>query len=108
MLRPRLVKIAAAVVAGSLLSVPSGSNAQSISVKYRPYELYSDAGMRAVLHRIERAAKRACDDGGAAPLGRPVCARELTGQVVEKIDHRPMIALWRNDNPSIRLASRAR
>lgn len=108
MLRPRLVKLGAALAAGGLFAGSTAINAQNISIHYHPYELATQAGAAAVLARIERVTERACRpqrDQLASP--RP-CRNELTSQIVAKIDHPMVTALWRTSQPGIQLASRSR
>ena len=96
-------------IAASTLLGLSAAQAQTASISYRPYELATAAGSRAVFERIQRSAKRACrwDIDTLRALEKVKCEADLTQQMVDKIGH-PAVSALLTGKPGVQLASRGR
>lgn len=102
MLRPRVVKLGAAVLSSSLLAAAFPAQAHSIRVRYNAEELRTAAGSQAVLDRIKSAAHRACMDGTRL---RHSCREALTGDAVTRLGWPMVTALWTVESGRFQLAS---
>ena len=86
----------AAALAGITLN-PIAAQAQTVSVAYNAYELQTIGGRAAVLTRMERMVRSACEQGRTPVdrLGARACTKALNGQIVAKIDNPMVTAMWR-------------
>lgn len=112
MLSPRIIRFGSAMAGAVMLVTATGTNAQSqttASVRYKAAELRTEAGMRALLHRINSAANLACfTPDNVLRVERRACRDELAGQIVGKIGDPALLAAWNNGDRNVQLASRAR
>lgn len=107
--RETRVIVIAALLAGTVAAQAGPAQAQTASIRYHGYELQTRDGAKAVLARIQGAAKRACLRGPtlAEFKDRRPCRAELTAQMVKKVDDRVVTALW-SGRSDVQLADRGR
>lgn len=103
------VIVVAAMLAGLVFAQAGRAEAQTARISYRAAELQTQDGARAVLGRMQSAAKRACAFGMSASdaAKRATCRADIVQEMVDKVDNRAVTALWTGRRDT-RLASRAR
>jgi UrcA family protein len=103
----RLIVIAAMLTG---VAFAQAGRAESITarVSYRTAEVQTRSGAEAVLARIESAAQRVCPRGLSIHEFREnkACRKDLTRQMVAKIDNRLVTALW-SRRQDVQLAGRS-
>lgn len=87
---------AAAAFAAALAAIPGSAGAAEVSIHYYPYELETAQGVGALLARVERTVRHACEaDSPNGPLReQTTCSDQLTRQIVGKIGRAPLTALF--------------
>ncbi|MEM8919487.1 MAG: UrcA family protein [Pseudomonadota bacterium] len=98
--------MAAGATALILLAGAGSAQAETVEVRYYASELSTQAGVERVSQRINRKVRRACRTASivSSPRSRRECRDDLTAQVVGKIDH-PVLTAMYSDSRSGLLAS---
>lgn len=89
--------ILAVGVAGFILVAGAGTaQAEKVEVRYHASELSTQAGVAGVSKRIDRNVRRACRKASVAssPRSRRNCRADLTAQLISKIDHPVLTAIY--------------
>ena len=87
--------MACSIIFGLCLLNSAQANAQTARVAYRPYELTSDAGAKAVAARIQRSVSRACrPDSTDIFSDRRECMADLSSQLLARINSPVLTAQW--------------
>ncbi|SIN92379.1 UrcA family protein [Parasphingorhabdus marina DSM 22363] len=100
--------LAAGTAALMLMAGAGSAKAETVEVRYMASELSTQAGVERVSQRINRKVRRACRKISVAssPRSRRECRNDLTAQLVGKIDHPVLTAIY-SGTRSGRLASNA-
>ena len=92
----------------STIAVSSAAHAEdTATVRIVAATLATEAGHKAAIHRIERAARNACDQGRSLSdiIASRKCAKELSAVMVEKLASAEL-ALQTGHGDNTKLASR--
>lgn len=87
-----------ALVATALVALPTAAQAREVRVKIQRYELATLAGQKAVVDRINRAARRTCFEPGWSAGRQSRCTAKLGGEMIAQVGDPTLLALWKGQS----------
>jgi UrcA family protein len=94
-----LTAMATLCLAGGAQAAPAqNDDVPSVVVKYADLNLDSEAGAKALLRRVNHAARMVCGEQNDDPISRldfaiPACVRRATDQAVERLGNATVTAM---------------
>lgn len=111
MQRPLMLALASAIALGFAAAAPASAAERALNLNYAALDLDDNAGVDALLRRIEHSAENACGErAGPMPLSQRAaiqrCVRMKSEQAVSDVGNANLTARFYNRNPRIIVASR--